>query len=103
MNNKELVSAIFEYREKEIPKHTIIAVIDTFIGVIATQMSRGEEVRIPDFGTFSVLTTPARMGRNPGTGEAIEIPEKQAVKFKAAKKLKDAANSYDEPEGMCGI
>lgn len=51
----------------------------------------GESVRVPGLGTFTVRQRAARMGRNPQTGAAIQIPASRSVGFKAAKSLKDAA------------
>lgn len=57
------------------------------IDEVAAALRRGESVTIREFGTFSVVETPARMGRNPGTGEAVEIKAGRKVKFKASPKL----------------
>jgi DNA-binding protein HU-beta len=54
---------------------------------ITAALRRGESVTIREFGIFSVVETPARMGRNPGTGEAIQIKAGRKVKFKASKSL----------------
>jgi nucleoid DNA-binding protein len=51
----------------------------------------GESVRVPGLGTFTVRQRAARMGRNPQTGAAIQIPASRSVGFKAAKSLKEAA------------
>ena len=53
----------------------------------------GEQIRIADFGTFEIRERSARTGRNPKTGEAVDIPACKAVGFKASKKLKDAVNA----------
>jgi DNA-binding protein HU-beta len=55
-------------------------------------MQKGEEVRIPDFGTFKVAKRKAREGRNPATGATINIPASTVAKFTPAKGLKDALN-----------
>lgn len=52
----------------------------------------GEKVSIPGFGTFEAVEKPERQGRNPKTGETIAIAACKAVKFKAAKALKEAVN-----------
>ncbi|MGF1607903.1 MAG: HU family DNA-binding protein [Kiloniellales bacterium] len=51
----------------------------------------GESIRVPGLGTFTVRQRKARMGRNPQTGAAIQIPASRSVGFKAAKSLKEAA------------
>lgn len=53
----------------------------------------GEKVSIHDFGTFEAVERQQRQGRNPQTGEAVTIAAHKAVKFKAAKALKDAVNA----------
>ena len=53
----------------------------------------GEKASIPGFGTFEAVEKPERQGRNPQTGEPVTIPAHKAVKFKAAKALKDAVNA----------
>ena len=55
--------------------------------------NRGDSVRVPGLGTFTVRHRAARTGRNPRTGEAIQIAASYSVGFKAAKNLKDAAGS----------
>lgn len=59
---------------------------------IATALARGEEVRIHGFGTFKLLHTEAREGRNPQTGEAIHIPAATRASFHAHGTLKAALN-----------
>jgi DNA-binding protein HU-beta len=52
-------------------------------------LADGDKVAVPNFGTFQVSERPARTGRNPATGEAIQIAASRTVRFKAAKGLKD--------------
>ena len=56
---------------------------------IAAAAAKGEEVSLPGFGKFKVADRPAREGRNPSTGAAIQIPASKKVGFTAAKALKD--------------
>ena len=63
-----------------------------FIEHLQTSLSEGDKVSLPGIGQFEVAERAARQGRNPQTGEAIEIPASKAVKFKAGKALKDAVN-----------
>src|SRR5260370_42365566 len=62
---------------------------------IVNALHQGERVNISGFGTFSVSTRQARTGRNPKTGESIEIAASRSAKFKPGKQLKDSLN-----EGM---
>ena len=59
---------------------------------ISGALSSGGDVRIVGFGTFSVVNRKATTGRNPRTGQAIQIPASKQPKFKAGKGLKDAVN-----------
>ena len=59
---------------------------------VITALKQGERVNISGFGTFSVSTRQARTGRNPKTGESIQITASRSAKFKAGKQLKDSLN-----------
>ena len=63
-------------------------IVEALFDTIVKTMSRGEEVAITGFGTFRVVKQAARQGRNPKTGEAVQIPAKRVVKFRVAKDLK---------------
>jgi len=63
-------------------------IVKSIINIIGRELAFGEEVSLFGFGKFEVLKTKARMGRNPQTGEEIEIPEGKRVKFKPASALK---------------
>lgn len=65
-------------------------ITDMFLAQIKDQMSQGFDVDLYRFGSFMGVVRKARKGRNPKTGEAIQIPEKRVVKFKAWKAFKDA-------------
>ena len=65
-------------------------VVDSIIGAIISALKSGEEVSIAGLGIFSVKDRAARMGRNPKTGEAVQILASRAPKFRAAKAFKDA-------------
>ena len=66
---------------------------DPTVGLIAAQLVRGEKVAISGFGTFEARARKARIGRNPHTGEALNIPASKAPAFKAGKPLKEALRS----------
>ena len=75
----------------EITKKTqATAIVDAIFDTIAKTMGRGEEVAIPGFGVFRVAKRAAREGRNPMTGEKIQIKASVKPKFRAAKALKEA-------------
>jgi DNA-binding protein HU-beta len=62
---------------------------DAFCNIMAKGISSGEGVRLPNVGSFTVAERSARTGRNPQTGQSINIPAKKVVKFSAAKTLKE--------------
>lgn len=64
--------------------------VDFLLDNITSALKRGEKVNISGFGTFTVSVRKARTGRNPKTGEPIEIPAARSAKFKAGKTLKEA-------------
>ena len=66
--------------------------LDAALGAIQSALSGGDKVSLPGFGTFSVSSRAARMGRNPATGATIHIAASNNVRFKAGKGLKDSVN-----------
>ena len=63
-----------------------------FISVMKDELVMGNKIRLNGFGIFDVTERAARLGRNPSTGDPVEIPAKRVVKFKAGKEVKDAMN-----------
>ena len=68
-------------------------VVDALLEVITEALADGDSVRFTGFGTFSVTERAARTGKNPRTGEMIEIAAPKSVSFKAGKSLKDKVNA----------
>ncbi|MDH5823773.1 HU family DNA-binding protein [Luteimonas sp. RD2P54] len=68
------------------------AAVDTVFDSIAKALGQGDSVAIAGFGSFEVRERAARTGRNPRTGEEIQIPAAKNPAFKAGKALKDAVN-----------
>lgn len=66
--------------------------LSAFFEHLKTSLSQGDKVSLPGVGQFEVGERAARQGRNPQTGETINIPASKAVKFKPGKALKDAVN-----------
>lgn len=66
--------------------------IDMFTSSVMSTLGEGKEVSLVGFGNFSVTDVPARAGRNPRTGEALEIKAYKQPRFKVGQKLKDAVN-----------
>jgi len=69
------------------------AAVDAVFDTISKALARGEEVQIAGFGKFEVRDRAARTGRNPRTGEPVQIAASKAPAFKAAKGLKDTVNT----------
>ena len=90
MNKQELVAAIAEKAELE--KDDAKKALNAFIEVVGDEMKKGEKIQIIGFGTFEVSERAAREGRNPQTGETMEIKASRNPKFKAGKALKDSLN-----------
>ncbi len=90
MSKQDLIDAVANKCEltKDKAKDAVQAALDH----IAEQMKNGSDVRIPDFGTFKTAKRKAREGRNPLTGQTIQIKASVVPKFTPAKKLKDALN-----------
>ena len=68
------------------------AALKAFIDVVSEELKKGEKVQLVGFGTFEVSERAAREGRNPQTGETMEIKASKTPKFKAGKALKDMMN-----------
>ena len=66
--------------------------VKAFVEVVTEALAEGDKVQLVGFGTFEVRERAARTGKNPQTGEALEIPASKAPAFKAGKALKDAVN-----------
>ena len=90
MNKTELVAVVAE--KSGITKKDAERVVSATFETIAAQLMNDEKVQISGFGIFEVKAREARVGRNPRTKEAIEIPASKAPAFKASKTLKDAVS-----------
>jgi DNA-binding protein HU-beta len=90
VNKAELIDAIAE--SADISKAAATRAVDTVIEQITQSLKKGDQVTLVGFGTFTVKSRAARTGRNPRTGEAINIPASKNPTFKAGKALKDAVN-----------
>ena len=90
MNKGDLISAVAA--GTGLSKADAGRAIDATTSAIAGELSGGGSVSLVGFGTFSVSHRAARMGRNPATGESIQIKASNVPKFKAGKALKEACN-----------
>ena len=90
MKKAELVDAIAD--SADISKAAAGRALDGFVAAVTEALKSGDQVALVGFGTFSVRERAARQGRNPQTGETIEIKASNNPAFKAGKALKDAVN-----------
>jgi DNA-binding protein HU-beta len=90
MSKKDLIDAVAE--ATELSKEKAAMAVDAMINHIERTMKKGEEVRIPGFGTFKVAKRAARKARNPQTGVEMMLKASRVPKFQASKTLKDMLN-----------
>jgi len=90
MNKTDLIDAIAD--SADISKASAARAIDALTAAIAASLKKKEPVALAGFGTFIVKERSARVGRNPRTGDAIEIKASSSLGFKPGKALKDAIN-----------
>lgn len=88
MNKTELINAVAE--KSELSKKDATSAVDAVFEVITGSLQNSEKVQLIGFGNFEVRERAARKGRNPQTGEEIEIPASNVPAFKPGKALKDA-------------
>lgn len=90
MNKSELIAAIAE--KTGLTQTDVGKTLSAFCESVTETLIKGDDVQISGFGGFSVSERAARMGRNPRTGESLQIAAAKLPKFKAGKGLKDAVN-----------
>lgn len=90
MNKQDLVSRIADHAG--ITKGQAEDALSAVLSGVESALKSGDSVSLIGFGTFSVNNRPARTGRNPQTGESIQIAAKNVVKFKPGKKLAESVN-----------
>ena len=91
MNKTELVAAMAD--QAGLSKKDAEAALKAFTDVVANELKAGGKVQLVGFGTFEVAERAAREGRNPQSGETMQIAASKAPKFKAGKALKDVVNA----------
>jgi DNA-binding protein HU-beta len=85
---RQLAEALSETHE--LPKKQVLSMLEDMVGAIAKHLKKGARIRIGGLGILQVRKRPARMGRNPATGEAIKIKASKKVAFRPAKELKES-------------
>lgn len=86
----EIVDEIHKNDDTGATKTQITAIANNLITRVGDSLKSGNEVRLNNLGTFTLTHRDARMGRNPATGEQVQIAAKTSIKFKATKSLADA-------------
>lgn len=90
---KETLAEALQGSQDIASKAEALRITNAVFMIIQSALLGGQEVSITGFGIFRVINSPARKGRNPKTGEAVDIPASKKPKFRAGKGLKDAVNS----------
>jgi DNA-binding protein HU-beta len=88
LNKTELINAVAE--KTDLSKKDATGAVDAVFDIITDALQKQEKVQLIGFGNFEVRERAARKGRNPQTGEEIEIPASNVPAFKPGKALKDA-------------
>ena len=91
MNKTELIAAVAE--KAELSKKDAEKAVKAFTDVVSEELVNGGKIQLVGFGTFEVYERAAREGRNPKSGEVMNIPASKTPKFKAGKALKDMVNA----------
>lgn len=87
MNKTDLIAQVSS--EANLPKAQATTAVDAVFSSISSALQKGDEVKLAGFGTFAVAQRGASKGRNPKTGEVIDIPATKLPKFRAGKALRD--------------
>ena len=90
VNKNDLIATVAD--DTDMTKADASRAVDSVFAAITKSLKKGNEVRLVGFGTFTVVKRKASQGRNPRTGEPIQIKASKQPKFKAGKVLKDAVN-----------
>ena len=90
MKKADLVDVVAQ--QKNLPRPQVEATIDALIEAVADGLSKGDRIDLRGFGAFAVRESAARAGRNPQTGETIQIAARRVPTFKAGKELRDRVN-----------
>ena len=90
MNKQELIAVVAD--ETDLARAKVTQVVEAVFRAIEDALKQDQDVRLVGFGTFVTASRKAGKGRNPRTGETIDIPQSHSVRFKPGKSLKDAVS-----------
>jgi len=91
MTRSELIAKLAE-KHPQLTASDVQLAVKTIIDSLANSLAKGGRVEIRGFGSFSVRTRPARLGRNPMTGEKVQVPERAALYFRPGTELRERVN-----------
>ena len=94
MTNSELIQRLAE-QNQHLYQRDVERIVATIFDEISLALAEGDRVELRGFGAFSVKARDARIGRNPRTGEAVNVSKKFVPFFKAGKDLRDRLNQQD--------
>lgn len=92
MTKSELISRLSS-KNPSLHQNDLEKVVNTLFDEITTALQRGDRVELRGFGAFSIREREARTGRNPRTGESVQVPAKRVPFFKTGKELREKVNS----------
>ncbi len=97
MTKSELIEALAQ-KQPHLMQRDVDLAVKLVLDKISAALARGERVEIRGFGSFALHHRPARVGRNPKTGAAVEIPAKSVPHFKPGKEMREKVNGLDPTE-----
>ena len=95
MTKSELID-LLAARQLHLKSDDVDMAVKTVLDSMADALARGHRIEVRGFGSFTVNHRPARTGRNPRTGESVEIPEKRVPHFKPGKALREAVDQQPD-------
>ena len=101
MIKSELIQRLAE-QNPHLYQRDVERIVSTIFDEITAALSRGDRVELRGFGAFSVKRRPARIGRNPRTGESVQVAEKHVPFFKSGKQIRERLNAGNKPDAAAG-
>ena len=100
MTRSELVS-LLAYRFPQLTAKDTEAVVSVLLESIAEGLKKGDRIEVRGFGSFSLNYRPARVGRNPKSGETVQVPAKYTPHFKAGKEMRERIDAAADQDNVC--
>ena len=96
MTKSELID-ILAQRQAHLKADDVDLAVKTLLEMMSDALTHGDRIEIRGFGSFSLHFRPARIGRNPKTGDRVDVPAKRVPYFKPSKELRDLVNPEEKP------